>query len=287
MPAATAQADREFWQPRVQQMIGGWLKDDTSVAKVIAFGEKVYLKHDLGGFTGDPQFVQNNYASRSFSKWRSAIAGLYAWRAEHGAAGEQRQMARAADLAFRQALALCPYSAEAAARYAAFLKQQHREADAKRVQAMADEFKAKAAGASAAQGPVFQIRLALDVPTDNTEPMRLESRTGATEPAETLYVAKEVLLDNAALQSATFEKNKLGYAEIDVAMTDAGRKQFAEITGDHLHQRLAVVIDGKLWMAPVVQAPITEGKAMVTGSFSDEEGKNLTAKINEAIGKPN
>ena len=91
---------------------------------------------------GDPRFVQNDYASKMFSKWRSSIAGLYAWRAEHTTAVEnQQRMADAADFAFRQALALCPYSPEVADRYAEFLTKQHREADARLVRNMAEQFK--------------------------------------------------------------------------------------------------------------------------------------------------
>jgi beta-lactamase regulating signal transducer with metallopeptidase domain len=288
MSDATVQQDKDFWQPRVTQMIGGWLNDQTSVKDVTAFGEKVFVNHDLNGFTGDPNFVQNDYAPKMFSKWRSSIAGLYAWRAENATSPDEKErMARAADLAFRQALALCPHSPEAVARYEDFLNKQHRDADAKLVQALGQKMKSKSksAGASTPARPsVFQMRLALDAPTDNTEPMRLESGTGSAQ-AQTLYLTKEVLLDHTALESATFNKNRLGYPEIDVSLTKAGGKQFAEITQQHLHEKLAIVIDGKLWMAPVVQTPITGGKAQITGSFSDDEGKELVAKINEAVGK--
>ena len=77
-----------------------------------------------------------------FSKLRSSIAGVYAWRvgalkavpssAESLAkAGAERQrMTDAADLAFRQAFALCPYSPEAVCRYADFLAAQGRKEDA-------------------------------------------------------------------------------------------------------------------------------------------------------------
>jgi hypothetical protein len=255
---AKVQQDREYWQSRVTQMIGGWLDDKTPVKKVTVFAERVFQQHDLGGFSGDPRFVQNDYAVRMFSKWRASIAGLYAWHAENDAAdADKERMADAADFAFRQAIALCPYSTETAARYTKFLKQQHREADATLVEAMAKQF--KTADALPRKASVFQIRLALDVPTDNTEPMRLQSQKGVTGSAEPLYVAKEILLDHKAVQSATFDKNSRGYPEIEVSFTDAGRKQFAEITRQHMHQRLAIVIDGKLWMAPVVQAEIIEG----------------------------
>src|ERR1035438_914346 len=121
-------------------MIGGWLNDATSVNDVTEFTEKVFLRHDLGGFTGDPGFVQNDYTSKMFSRLRSSIAGLYAWRAEHATdAGEKARLARAADFAFRQALALGPASSETENRYAEFLTKQHREADAKLVQNLAEQ----------------------------------------------------------------------------------------------------------------------------------------------------
>jgi uncharacterized membrane protein len=76
-----------------------------------------------------------------FSKLRVAIAGLYAWRTEHAAtAAEKERMARAADFAFRQALALCPYSPEAAKRYAEFLQSRNRAADAALVTRLAEKF---------------------------------------------------------------------------------------------------------------------------------------------------
>ena len=112
-------------------MIGGWLKPDTTIEEVAAFAEKIHVKKDLSGFAGDPQFVQNEYWSPNFSKLRSSIGGLYAWRARHATdAGEKKRMNDVADFAFRQAWALCPYSAETAVRYVNLLMSQNRRADA-------------------------------------------------------------------------------------------------------------------------------------------------------------
>ena len=122
-------------------MIGDWLNDDTSVEAVTTFSEKVFLRHDFSGFTGDPQFVQNEYSCKMFSKLRSSIAGLYVWRMNQAAtADEKERMAREADFAYRQALALCPYLPEAIKNYADFLKSQNRDADAALVSEMAKQF---------------------------------------------------------------------------------------------------------------------------------------------------
>jgi hypothetical protein len=122
-------------------MIGNWLNDDTSVEEVTQFAAKVFLRHDFNGFTGDPQFVQNQYSCEMFSKLRSSIAGLYAWRMNQAAAAvEKASMAHEADIAYRQALALCPYSPDAVKGYSDFLKSLNRDSDAVLVTEMAKQF---------------------------------------------------------------------------------------------------------------------------------------------------
>jgi hypothetical protein len=66
-----------------------------------------------------------------FSKLRSSTAGIYMWRLDQAASEEEKdRMARAADFAFRQAWALCPYSPETVFRYVNFLLKQKRISDA-------------------------------------------------------------------------------------------------------------------------------------------------------------
>ena len=125
------QSDHDYWTKTVTPMIGGWLNTGTTVKEVAAFAEKVFGRHDFSGFTGDPRFVENSYSHKMFSKERSSIAGLYAWRAQHTKdAGERKRMNDAADFAFRQAWALCPYSPETVVRYANLLFSEQRFSDA-------------------------------------------------------------------------------------------------------------------------------------------------------------
>jgi beta-lactamase regulating signal transducer with metallopeptidase domain len=135
------QRDHDYWSQYIQPMIGNWLNDDTSVEEVTQFAAKVFLRHDINGFTGDPQFVQNEYSCEMFSKLRSSIAGLYAWRMNQAAAAvEKASMAHEADIAYRQSLALCPYSPDAVKGYSDFLRSQNRDSDAVLVTEMAKQF---------------------------------------------------------------------------------------------------------------------------------------------------
>jgi len=126
--------DHEYWSSYLRPMLGNWLNYDTPVAEVAAFAEKVYGKHDLGGFKGDPQFVEDTWAQKAFSKLRSSIGGVYDWRATNAnTPAEKQQMAKEADFAFRQAYALCPTSPEALFRYVRLLLSLNRLDDARLV----------------------------------------------------------------------------------------------------------------------------------------------------------
>jgi hypothetical protein len=142
------QRDHRYWSKYLQPMVGDWLKTDTSLAEVMAFTEKVRLRHELGDFKGDPLFLKDECAQRCFAKLRSSIGGVYAWRlgSECPAAyqpktnQERQQLLREADFAFRQALALWPAWPEAVSRYGDLLLSLNRGEEARRLAEMALKF---------------------------------------------------------------------------------------------------------------------------------------------------
>jgi hypothetical protein len=125
------QKDHEYWKSFVGELIGDWINEKTSTKEVCDFADNVYREKDFGGFKWDAGFAKNDEAQKCFSKLRSSIAGLYVWRAENTTDESERdRMRMAADLAFRQSLALCPYSPEAVFRYTQFLKSLKRPDEA-------------------------------------------------------------------------------------------------------------------------------------------------------------
>ena len=125
------QQDQQYWKRLTDEALGKWLAAETSVQAVCDFATMVFENKEAGDYGSDPQFVRNDYACKTYSKLRSSIGGVYAWHAKHSATQEEKQrMANAADLAFRQSFALCPYSPEAVFRYANLLSEQGRIKDA-------------------------------------------------------------------------------------------------------------------------------------------------------------
>jgi hypothetical protein len=131
LSVAEVQKDTAYWNRLVGDAVGNWLTDATSVRDICDFCGKTYLQKDFAGFKGDVAFAKNEEAQKTFSKLRTAIASVYAWRAEHAKNDDERAaMQKHADLAFRQAFVLCPYSPEVVYRYTKFLSDNRRLDDA-------------------------------------------------------------------------------------------------------------------------------------------------------------
>jgi len=144
-----------------------------------------------------------------------------------------------------------------------------------------------AMAADSAKPSVFQMRLVVESPSADSEQLicqKTNNETGRVT-TEKLNVEKKVLLDQTALESAIVSSSGHGYSQIDFSLTPDGKEQFAEVTGRNTGRRLAIVIDGQLITAPVIQAQITGGKGQITGNFTEQEAKDLAAKINKAIAK--
>ena len=136
------QKDHAFWSQYSGRLIGNWITYDTSVKQIADFAEKVYLHRDTSGFKGDQKFIRDEHAQQAFSKLRSSIAGLYAWRlgALQGVPTppeylpqndtERQELIQEADFSFKQAFAFCPYSPEVVFRYINFLAMMGRFDDA-------------------------------------------------------------------------------------------------------------------------------------------------------------
>jgi thioredoxin-like negative regulator of GroEL len=128
--------DHDFWTQYSTRLMGNWITYDTSVKEIADFAEKLYIKNNYEGFKGDRRFIRDDDGQKAFSKLRSSIAGVYAWRCfqkspvhPEGCPPEyaqktpasQEALMRETDFAFKQAFAFCPYSPEAVYRYVNFL----------------------------------------------------------------------------------------------------------------------------------------------------------------------
>lgn len=62
---------------------------------------------------------------------------------------------------------------------------------------------------------------------------------------------------------------------IDIEFDEEGAAKFRDVTTANIRRRLAIVLDGKVMSAPVINEPITSGKAQITGGFTSDDAHRL------------
>ena len=62
---------------------------------------------------------------------------------------------------------------------------------------------------------------------------------------------------------------------VSMSFDSVGRRKFAQVTGDHVGEHLAILLDGKVQSAPVIQDQIV-GNAIIQGNFTYEEASYLS-----------
>ena len=68
---------------------------------------------------------------------------------------------------------------------------------------------------------------------------------------------------------------QMGEPYVSLSFDSRGARVFERITGDNVGKRLAIVLDDKVYSAPVIRDKISGGKAQITGAFTMDDAKDL------------
>ena len=88
-------------------------------------------------------------------------------------------------------------------------------------------------------------------------------------------VARRPEMNGQSVARAMPVRDQFGQIKIALEFNSKGAADFSRVTGENLHRQLAIVLDGKLYCAPVIQSVITGGHAEISGSFSNEEAQQI------------
>ncbi|MBN1382869.1 MAG: protein translocase subunit SecD [Deltaproteobacteria bacterium] len=93
----------------------------------------------------------------------------------------------------------------------------------------------------------------------------------------TPYLLKEkTLLSGGDIESAKVQiGDRFGEPYVLIKFNTQGSKDFDRITAANVKKRLAIVLDGIVHSAPVIQERISGGSAQITGSFTMDEAHDL------------
>jgi preprotein translocase subunit SecD len=100
----------------------------------------------------------------------------------------------------------------------------------------------------------------------------------STDPSypQPYVIKKQVLVSGGELIDAQpgFDQRN-GQPIVSFKFNTSGSRKFAQATTEHVKEPFAIVLDGKVISAPVIQEPITGGQGQISGNFSVQQANDL------------
>ncbi|MBP3773501.1 MAG: protein translocase subunit SecD [Treponema sp.] len=101
--------------------------------------------------------------------------------------------------------------------------------------------------------------------------------------SEYIAVKKEIALDGKHVKSAQVSADQTtNQPEVNFVLDSEGAKIFADFTGAHVGERLAIVSDSKIKSAATIRQAIGGGQVSLSGGFSVEEAQNIQKVLQTA-----
>lgn len=82
-------------------------------------------------------------------------------------------------------------------------------------------------------------------------------------------------LEGDVITDAAQDFDQTGRAEVTMSMNGTGSRIWKNLTGANIGRRIAIVLDGYVYSAPVINGEIPGGRSSISGSFTVEEAKDL------------
>ena len=94
------------------------------------------------------------------------------------------------------------------------------------------------------------------------------------------YLLREIpILDGSMLTNAQVVFDENNQPAINFELNGQGAKIFGDFTGKNKGKRMAIVLDDKVYSAPVIKTRIGAGKGQITGSFSTQEAHDVAIAL--------
>ena len=103
-----------------------------------------------------------------------------------------------------------------------------------------------------------------------------EMDRNSNKPVVNKYlVYNKAEMDGQNISIARASRDQWGQNEIVLRFNSEGAKDFKRVTEKNINRQLAVILDGKLYCAPVIRTAIADGSAVINGRFTDDEVKTI------------
>ncbi len=98
-------------------------------------------------------------------------------------------------------------------------------------------------------------------------------------PGQLIPVYSRVEVSGDALKDSQADFDQNNMPVVSTVFDASGARRFAKLTTEHVNERFAIVLDGKVLSAPVIREPIPGGRGQISGGFTLQGAKDLAVLL--------
>lgn len=98
-------------------------------------------------------------------------------------------------------------------------------------------------------------------------------------PGQTIPVYSRVEVSGETLKDSQADFDQNNMPVVSTVFDASGARRFAKLTTEHVNERFAIVLDGKVLSAPVIREPIPGGRGQISGGFTVQQAKDLSVLL--------
>ena len=98
-------------------------------------------------------------------------------------------------------------------------------------------------------------------------------------PWQTVPVYSRVEVSGESLKDSQADFDQNNMPVVTTVFDAVGARKFAKLTTEHVNERFAIVLDGKVLSAPNIREPIPGGRGQISGGFTLQGAKDLAVLL--------
>lgn len=98
-------------------------------------------------------------------------------------------------------------------------------------------------------------------------------------PEQKIPVYSRIEVSGEALKDSQADFDQHNMPVVTTTFDATGARKFAKLTTEHVNERFAIVLDGKVLSAPTIREPIPGGRGQISGGFTLQGAKDLAVLL--------
>jgi len=100
---------------------------------------------------------------------------------------------------------------------------------------------------------------------------------------ELFAISLQSLISGKTIKDASVSQDAHAKTGVNITFNNEGSAKWKDVTSKNLGKAIAMVIDNKVYAAPIVRSEISNGNCIITGNYTDQEARQIVSVLRNGV----